>query len=293
MNKTNFKLHPVAVLYMLRSYWYIFTAPFIRIIIQNVFFDRAARLLLSEKMILLLTSIYVILKWLRTDITVKNDKITINKGLLVKSYQVIKLSHVLSITTKQNILDILTGCATCCFNVEINLRGFAKNTFKIRARDTKALLIAAYGDTKTSKLKIKRQKRRYFTIPCLLIAVTAVLMSIIGFFYQNTQRVMILTVMLLMIEFCYVLFCYVNFKRSNIFIGDVIYAQGTSAFGLYSICCYKSKVETVKISQSLIDKRHNTCKIHLLLYVNRGRRLKIKNADLYSAKEKFDWYNND
>ena len=291
MIKTSFKLHPIAILYMLRSYWYLLTAPFVRIVIQNLFFDEAARLFLSEKAILSLTSVYVILKWLKTNIIAKNNKIIIDGGVLAKKQQTIERSQILSITTERNILDILMGCATCYINTESDRWCNTKTRFKISVCNAEALCSSLYGKTIKRPVEIKRKKRRYLTIPSLIVVATMVFMVVIGVFYKNLKYNIIFTAVLLTIELYYALFCYIDFKQSRIMVGDVICAQGTRAFKLYGMYCNKNKIEAIKISQTPIDKYRNTCKIHLLIYINVRKRLKIKNVDFKSAKKYFNGIN--
>lgn len=285
MAKTSFKLHPVAVLYMLKAYWYILTAPFVRMIIQYLFLKEVVWLLLSERVLLLVLMIIVVLKWLRTDITVTTAKIVIKRGVFVRLCETIEFSQILSVVTEQNAFDVVLGASDCYIDVESEV--LAKRTkIKINSHDAKKLCNIIYGGILCEELNIKRKKSRYFTVPLIIFAATVIGITKFDVFWQKGAYGLSVAFILIAVELYYIVICYYNYRQGKLYFGSVVYAQGIKVLKIYKLYCNNNKLDIIDVTQSPIDKYHRTCKMRFRLCERSGKALKIKNIDLKDAKEK-------
>lgn len=279
MDKLTFKFHPIAILHMLKSYWYILSVPYVRMIVQRLFLDEVVKILWSERMALFAIMIFVVLKWFTTKISVTNKNIEITRGVFVKVSENIKTSHLFCIVTEQTALGVIFGFVNCYIDLEQGVVNGKNSKFKISVRKAEELCKIIYTTTPKGELKIKRKKSRYFTIPITFIAVTLFLWVIINCFGVKARYSLDLLIVLFLVEVYYLLICYYDYRQAKVCFGDVIFAQGSKALKIYKIYYLKSKTGIYKISQNPIDRHHNTYKMCFMSCSKIGNVFKVKNID--------------
>ena len=115
MNNYVFRSHPITLFYLLRSWWFVFTAPIVRIVLQRIISSRAQPILLSEAVLLLFATIISTIGWFSTEIIVTDGHITIKRGVFVKRRVFIGEIGLWGVSIVQNPIYHALGCARCGF----------------------------------------------------------------------------------------------------------------------------------------------------------------------------------
>ncbi len=265
----------------MRSYWFVFATPIIRVTIQYVFWKKAQYLVPLEVVALICVICVAIVGWLFTKIVLDSDKLIIKKGVFVKRKENICFKKVFGVSVKRNIADIIFGCVSCCVNTESEKNNKENYDIKLSVSDANQLCREVYGIS--NELSVERHKslRRFLTIPLLLVVTVATFILIkIAFFGGFDYYELIFAVFSLGLSFYYGGVCYYNYKCSGICLGDKVFAIGSIGLLPKTFCCCKSKIGIIKITQTPTDRHFATCKIKIKVRGESGDSIKIKNIDL-------------
>lgn len=278
MKKTTFKLHPIAILYMLRAYWYVLTAPYVRAVWQYVVLERSFHIYWSERTILLITCMFVVLNWQSTNIVVTNTKITIKAGVLTKTIEKINISQISAIVTEQNVISMLSGAVAC--NVYLK-EGTRARTIIMRRREANALCAVAFGGFCDNGINILRKKSRYFTTPTIIFVVTAMF----GVFLIKIARTACLICWI--VGLAGMFGAVYNYRNEKCCFSNIFFAQRLKFLKLYRIYCNNGEC-TVRMTRSLIDRKNCTCRLKFLLCNAAPKSVIVRNVELIEAKRRLD-----
>ncbi len=277
MNKT-FVAHPITILYQLRAWWIVFTAPIVRRILQLVLSREVQKILLSEIVALALAFVMSIIGWLSTRVAVYSECIVIKKGIFLKTRTTIDFSRLLGISTDKNLFYAIVGCARCRFNTVSEKD--KKCEVKLKTTDARHIYDIVYGEI--SCLPIKRQKRikRFLFIPtfllivCLFVAFTRLALKQTDFYGFCALLILILY---------YISTCYYDYKKGKLILGERVFARRVSMRGSKTFRCLKNDIGVMKIIQTPIDRYQNTCKIKVILLGENGDNIKIRHLKYENA----------
>lgn len=284
MNKKVFNAHPITAVFLLRSWWFVFTAPLVRITLQYFISKQAQKILLSEAVLLVLALIVSLIGWLSAKIVTHGNTLTIKKGVFVKTSVTINRSKLFGVSAKANLLFCAIGAVKCSFktNAESN-----KNC-KIILKGKDFRKIGKSLNLMSDFPFVKRQKnaKRYFATPISLFFAT-----IVGFCIGSIlkEQIIVFNFSVMVFLWLFILFYgvlyYYDYKKGKLCIGKTIYAKTRSFFGIKTFCCNKGKVGIIKITQNPFDCRWHSCKIKITLLGEGGDAVGIKYIDYKSATE--------
>ena len=281
------KTHPITIFFLLRSWWFVFTAPIIRILLEYIISKQAQRILLSEVVLLVVAVLMSVIGWKSICILAMKDILTINKGVLLKRSVSIKIDNLLSISTKQNLFYFVIGCLRCRFctsftndkDCRLNLK--TKDFYKVLNKK----------NINTSFLPIKRQKdlKRYLFVPFLLISAIILVILIRTSFFGLVKKYEIVFFTALGIgAIVYAWFCYYDYKRGELCLGEQLFVAAKELFGFKTIYCSKKAVEIIKLSQTPADRRYKTCKVKIKPMGAHGNGARIIHMEYKSVIEQIE-----
>lgn len=284
MNKKILKAHPITIFYLMRSYWFVFATPIIRVTIQYVFWKKAQYLVPLEVVALICVICVAIVGWLFTKIVIDSDKLTIKKGVFLKRQENFCFKKVFVISARRNVIDVVFGCVSCCINTESEKNNKENYNIKLSVSDANQLCREVYGTS--NELPVSRHKslRRFLTIPLLLVgAITAFVLLKTAFFGSFNYYELMFAAFSLGLSFYYGGVCYYNYKCSRLCLGDKVFAIGSVGLLPKTFCCHKGKLGVIKITQTPTDRHFATCKIKIKVRGESGDSVKIKNIDIKSV----------
>ncbi len=274
MTKKIFKAHFVTIFYLIRSYWLVFTAPLVRIVVQYVIYKDARLVLPAEIVILVLAVLVAIIGWLSIKIVITNRNVMVKRGFLLKSCITIDFSQLSSVSTSQNAFHIILGCVKCYLNTSAKKEKGLE--VMLSASDATQLYNLVYSKPSTAPVNRQNKAKRFLAIPLgifVVIVAVAVRMIVFSKGSQNNPSIM---AVFLFVDLCYIGISYYDYKKGKLCLEENIFAKSVSVLNLRNFCCNKNKVGVVKISQNPFDRRYNTCKIKILGWGENGNSIKVK-----------------
>lgn len=276
MKKFAFRAHPITIFYLIRSFWIVFVAPPIRVIIQYVTNGDARIILFSETLAISLVVLFAVFSWALTKITVTDDKIMVEKGFLVKSCNVISLSNVSCMYAKRSLADIIFMSASLYVKSESD--AYQRNSFKIKIKTSDLGKIFGENTAKTiSPVKSRRNFFRSFIMP-MWIALIILAVLLMDFGPKGLAA-------LLLIDVYYAVNCYHDYAKGQIGIEDNVIITGSKGLMTYRFLCSKENIAVIKISQTPADRTLNTCKIKMIEHAKGAKGIKVTNVGIKEAVE--------
>lgn len=153
MVKTVFKAHPIMIWRVMKPYLFILILPFVRAIFQYLTRGEIDGLLGLELIAFAFILIIAVLGWQSIKITVNNDFLTVEKGILIRSCAKIELSRLSSISLKQNLLDFIVGSVGCSINTEAGRPKKSDFDIKMAISDAKMLYNLVYDKTEMNIIR--------------------------------------------------------------------------------------------------------------------------------------------
>ncbi len=147
-----FKAHPMMFFKIIKPYIFVLFLPFLRAFVQYVTIGKTSGTIFLEFVAISIISVIAFLGCKSVQISVKNNKVTIKKGFVIKNETSINISRISSISTKQNIIDLILGSVSCSINTEAGRP--KKDDFKLKLykKDAKILCILVNGSEKAKKV---------------------------------------------------------------------------------------------------------------------------------------------
>lgn len=282
MNNTVIRPHPLTIFYLMRSYWLVFVAPPIRMLLQYVFVKEVQIILLSETVAVAITLLLAFFRWFFTKIEVYNDVWVIKKGLLIKTCSVIALSGASGIYIRRNFIDVIFKSASVFINTQTD--NTEQNNLKIKFKTGD--LEKIFNNSCTENVYPIRTRRNFcrFFVISLWIAFLIIFCLLTAFIYFKTVQILIIFV----INMYYTAVCYHNYKNGGLYFDNNISVIGSKGLLLYNFYCKKEKIGAIKIYQTPADRKFKTCKIKLFEYSEGAKGIKVRNADLNDTVAKIN-----
>lgn len=158
MFKTTFKAHPIMIFRLMKPYLFVLVLPLIRALVQYLRDAKTDGLLLFEILAVSFVVLIATLNWKLIKITVYNDKITVKKGVLIKSCAVIHISQLSSVLIKQGPIDRIAGSVKCHINTEAGAPQKSDFSLKMYKNDAEYLFKLLYGEEKTKTIRFSPLK---------------------------------------------------------------------------------------------------------------------------------------
>lgn len=152
INKT-FKAHPLTIIRLMKPYLFVLVIPLVRAVIQYFTKGEINGLLALELIAFALVLTIAILGWRSIKISVKNQCIAVQKGVVIRSCAVIDVSRISSVSLKQNIIDFLFGSVDCAINTEAGTPKKSDFRIKMHLCDARSLYHTVYGSEKMENEK--------------------------------------------------------------------------------------------------------------------------------------------
>ena len=168
MNNTVIRPHPLTIFYLMRSYWLVFVAPPIRMLLQYVFIKEVQIILLSETVALAITLLLAFFRWFFTKIEVYNDVWVIKKGLLIKTCSVITLSGVSGIYIRRNFIDVIFKSASVFINTQTDNTEQNNLKIKFKTGDLEKIFNNSCIEN-VYPVRTRRNFCRFFVIPLWIV----------------------------------------------------------------------------------------------------------------------------
>ncbi|MBR5473700.1 MAG: PH domain-containing protein [Clostridia bacterium] len=285
MNNNKYLAHPITVFLLLKSWWFVFTAPFARVAIQRLLSKDVQKILLSESVLLLLAVVLSIIGWICTKIVILEDGLKFKRGILLKSNINIDFSHISSVSVNINPFYALIGCAKYKFNTKAKDNTHCEICLKIK--DASSICDAVYKDTNSLSVKRERRLRRYLSVPFwIVLIILGVFWAQILFLGKTIFLKWYAALILCGLTTFYGLLCLYDYKTGKLYIGNVVFVKTARIFGFKKFCCNKTEVGIIKITQNPIDLRYNTCKIKFMTVGESKQSIKIKHIEHTFAAER-------
>ncbi len=271
--------------YLLRSYWLVFTAPIVRVIVQYVITKDAKLILPLEFVMLSLAVIAAIIRWLSISITLTPENLIIKKGVLIRTFTTIDKSQVFAISGSQSLFSAIIGCERC--NISTVAEHNKKMILKLKKRDFK-IICNVFCD-KDERLQLKRQEnpKRFMTLPLVFLIAIITLVSIYVLSFRQIGSLELLAIIVLIaLDLYYAGFCYYNYKNGKLYLGRCVSASSTQVFSVVKFHC--NNVGVIKITQNPFDRRFGTCKIKFTAFGESGESVKVKHLQHKTALEQLN-----
>ena len=135
----------------------------------------------------------------------------------------------------------------------------------------------------------RRMLNRFLWLPRLygLITVGISVAAAYLFSYFDRLVLFVCSILLLFILYYADLSRY-NFKHGKILFGDRIYAQGSVGMTRRQFYCEKEKIGVIRLIRTPADRKHDTCKIDLITRSESADRIRVRNIDYRTAKQKIE-----
>lgn len=144
--KNTFRAHPLMAVKLIKPFWFVLVLPVVKGALQYILYRRISGVLALEIVAFAAVLSIALLQCYCYTVTVEEDKMTVNKGFLMRSSSVIRLSKLSSVTTTRNPADLLFKTVTCCINTEAGRRSKADFECKLSLSDAARLLHSLYGE---------------------------------------------------------------------------------------------------------------------------------------------------
>ena len=279
MQKSTFKAHPLTVFILMRSYWFVFASPILRIIVEYIACGDTKIISSTEALAASAVIFFAICGWASIKIDIVDDLVIIKRGVFIKSCSKIAVSKASDIYLKRNFLDILFKSVGCFVGLQAYNNG--KSNFKIKLKHKDANKIFPQninGDI--YPVKSNRNRNRFFLVPMLIALILVTFKTV----FLGVDGILV-TAIFLLIDAYYAVICYYNYKKGQLHIQNNIYAVDVKGFSCYRFFCDKNKVGVIKIFQTPTDRQLKTCKIKITAYSEDAKSIKIKNSNLKNSIE--------
>ena len=169
-----FKAHPLMFFKIIKPYIFVLFLPFLRAIVQYLTIGKTSGTMFLEFVAIFVISVIAFFGYKSIKISVKGNRVTIKRGFLIKGEASIDISHISSISTKQNLLDLLFGSVSCFINTEAGRPKKDDFNLKLYKKDAKILCILVNGSEKVKKISFST-----FRIALLAAGTSSVLTGMI------------------------------------------------------------------------------------------------------------------
>ncbi len=158
MIKTTFKAHPIMVVSLMKPYLFILILPLVKALVQYLTTKTVDGLLNLEIVAFAVVLFMAILSYRAISVTVSQNRLTVEKGVIFRRKAVIELTRLSSIVLRQNPIDYCFGCVDCEINTEAGRNKKSDFSFKMHQTDTKRLFKMVYGDKEREIIKFSSTK---------------------------------------------------------------------------------------------------------------------------------------
>ena len=136
-------------------------------------------------------------------------------------------------------------------------------------------------------------KNRFFMWPTVYLILTlAVSIFCCLRFPEFDRLIQFLTLVLLSIIFFYAFSCLYEYRYGTLKLGDNIFAQSSRFFGTRTMCCPKTNIGQVKITQFPLDRYQKICRVRLTVCSENADSIRVKFIEHSQAvKELTDCFN--
>lgn len=274
MNIIALRPHPLTIFYFMHSYWLVFVAPPVRILLQYAFIKEAQIFLLSETVAVAAAFVFAVFRWFSTKIVVYKDVWEVKKGLFVKSCSIITLSNASGIYIKRGFVDVIFKSANVFINTQTDNTKQNNLKIKFKLSDLEKIFVCSSAKN-VYPIRTRRNFCRFFIVPVWVAVV--VLMGLLTVF-RDFEIIPTLTI--LAINAYFAVICYYNYKKGSLSTDKNISIIGSKGLSLYSFYCKKENVGIIKIYQTPADRNLKTCKIKFYEYGEGSKGIKVRNVDL-------------
>lgn len=153
MTKTVFKAHPTMIIRLIKPYLFILILPLIRAVVQYIKNGEIDGLLPLEMTALAFVVGIAVAGWRSISVCVDGRRLTVKKGVLIKSCSVIDVSRLSSVSLRQNIFDCIFRSVSCSINTEAGRPQKSDFDIKLRLDDARKLYCMIYGEEKMKVIK--------------------------------------------------------------------------------------------------------------------------------------------
>ncbi len=141
-----FKAHPLMIFRFIKPLIFVAVIPLVRALIQYIVSGSVSGLLGIESVLLFLITFVAVAQWRAISVTVFNERITVARGIFLKTKAEIDFKKLSSVSFKENPLDKISGAVTVCIDTEAGRIGHPDFNIKMYARDAVRLARYIYGD---------------------------------------------------------------------------------------------------------------------------------------------------
>lgn len=156
--KREFRAHPLMILNLLKPFLFVLVIPVLKGLIQYILYRRISGVIQLGIAVFAAISAIAALRWRCFKMTVDEDIIAIDKGVLAKTHAVIPIPKISSVRTAQNPLDTIFRAVTFSINTEAGAKGKADFQFKLSVRDSRTVSRLLYGDEQRQEIKFSIYK---------------------------------------------------------------------------------------------------------------------------------------
>lgn len=281
MRKNTFIAHPITVFYQLRAWWFVFTAPAVRVMVQYAVLRKVELFLFSEIATFVFAITMSVWGWLCTRVIISADEIIIKKGIFLKSCTTISFSALSGVSCSKNLLYAVFGCAVCRFNTESKTN--SKYEVKLKTKDVKKIYHIVCGQTDFFMFERHEKLKIYLIMPVILLC-TMILIVFIRFLIYKIYSYNLIVLLLLVV--IYTTVCFYDYKKGCLHIGEYVFVKCGKTFVIRSFCCKKEKIAMFRIIRTPFDRYAGKCKIKIVLAGDSGESIKIRHIEYKNATDK-------
>ena len=282
MRKNLFRPHPIMIFYLMRSFWFVFASPVIRIAVEYVFFKRFRLIAPFEVVLLLIVVLMSVAEWVSIKIVLQDGEIVFYKGFIIKTVKTIGLSSLYGICARQSLFGAVISCVNVTLVTESNANNKNKSDIKLKTSDYRVLRKCLFIQKAESSLKPKFMVKR-LTRNAILLCMALISVGLMCFCVFETSIWQWLTLTVIFV-LSYVVIYVFNHKKGFVCFGKHMRVESYGLFCCKRLCCDKKDLGVIKVTQTPADRRDNTCKIKIILGGESGESIKIKNIDYIKAK---------
>ncbi len=162
--KNNFKGHPLMILSFLKPYLFVLVIPVIKGAVQFLLTRRISGVLSFEIYLFSAILLLAAARWLSFSVTLKNDVITVSRGLIFKTKAKININKLSSIVKSVNPLQSALKAVSFCLNTEAGNINESDFKFILGKNSAEKLSVAVYGEAGNDIIRYSNPKIALFSV---------------------------------------------------------------------------------------------------------------------------------
>ncbi len=223
------------------------------------------------------------------------SRIEVQSGLFVRKRTVFKKHSVNNICLQQTSLMR----AFQMFSMRVSIGGYGDS------RGEKAVIVPAGRHNELKErlkthfpffrakqegikpLRTKTNISRFLLLPTVfaMAIISLMLMAMIIFPFFD-RLILFVGIVLLCVDLYYGSICLRDSKRSELVLGEQIFAAGSIGVTVRELYCSRNRVGSIKITETPADRRLHTCKTKIVVRSESADSVRVKNISLTTVLEK-------